>query len=83
MDYSDFLPLALAFAHRFFAAADIFALAAALIFFLFFRVLVVTESGLPKIEDSSLVNAAIFYLRSAAWRSCAVVNDDNRLLMVV
>ena len=81
MDYSDFLPLALAFAHRFFAAADILALAAALIFFLFFRTLVGTESDVPKIEYSSLVNAAIFSFRSAARRSCLVVNDNRSLIV--
>lgn len=115
MDYSDFLPAALTLAQRFFAAAEILALPAALIFrllagalaagfapltfaqralaaaeilarpaaliFLFFGPLVVAGAEVPKIEDSSLVNAAIFSFRSAARRSWVAVND-NRLLIV-
>ena len=71
----------LTFAQRAFAAADILALAAALIFFLFFGASVVTESGVPIIEDSSLFNASIFSFRSAACRNCVVVNDNRSFIV--
>lgn len=114
MNYSDFFPEALTLAHRFFAAADILALAAALIFRLFagalaaglapltfaqralaaaeilarpaalipfLNALAAIETESPRIEAISLVNASTLSLRSAARRSCVVVND-NRLLIV-
>lgn len=115
MDYSDFLPAALSLAQRAFAAAEILALAAALIVrFLagalmagfaalifaqrafcafailalpaalilpFFGALAGAGVEAPSIEASSLVNASIFSLRSAACLNCVVVND-SRLLIV-
>src|ERR1017187_6311088 len=116
MDYSDFFPAALALAQRAFAAAEILALAAALIFLFFagalatgfapltfahrafcaaailarpaalilrfFGALADTEAGAPRVEASSLFNASIFSLMSAARRSCVAVNDDNWILIV-
>jgi hypothetical protein len=76
--FTDFVPLT--FAHRALAAALILARAAALIF-LFFGALADTEAGAPRIEASCLCNASIFPLRSIAWRSCAVVNDNRLLIM--
>ena len=74
-----FVPLT--FAHRALAAALILARAAALIL-PFFGAFADTGAGAPRIEASCLCNASIFPLRSIAWRSCVVVND-NRLLIVV
>ncbi len=71
----------LIFAHRAFCAAATFARPAALIPPFFFGDLAETEAGVPSIEASSLFNASIFSFRSAARRSCVVVND-NRLLIV-
>lgn len=71
----------LIFAHRAFWAAAILARPAALIL-LFFGALAVTGAGAPRIEASSLFNASIFSLRSAAWRSWVVVNVDNWLFIV-
>ena len=64
------------FAQRAFCAAAIFARPAALIL-PFFGARTDAGADVPKMEPSSLFNASIFSLRSAACRSCAVVNDDN------
>lgn len=70
----------LTFAHRALAAALILARPAALIL-RFLGTLADTEAGAPRIEASSLFNASIFSLRSAARRNCVVVNDDKSLIV--
>lgn len=66
----------LTFAQRALCAAAILARPAALIL-PFFGFWIDTGADVPKMEPSSMFNASIFSLRLAAWRSCAVVNDDN------
>ena len=70
-------------AHLAFCAAATLARPAALMPPFFFDALATTGAEAPNSEESSWVNAAIFSFRSAARRNCAVVNDDNRLLIVV
>ena len=71
---------ALILAHRAFWAFATFARPAALIL-PFFGVVAGAGVETPSIEASSLVNASIFSLRSAACRNCVVVND-SRLFIV-
>ena len=71
----------LIFAHRAFWAAAILARPAALIL-LFFGAWAAAGARALRSEASSLFNASIFSLRSAARCSWVVVNDDNWLLIV-
>src|ERR1039457_2489813 len=66
----------LIFAHRAFCAAATAARPAALIP-RFLGAFAGIEAGAPRIEASSLFNASISSLRSAARRSCSDDNDDN------
>lgn len=75
---ASFAPLA--FAQRAFCAAPILARAVALIL-LFFGVAAGAGVEAPRIEASSLFNAKIFSLRSAACRKCADVSADKLLLI--